>query len=119
MPDENTIRHFRNRLTETETLPLVHELFERQLYENGFLPKRGQVVYGTSVHLPRQRFTKEEKGAIEAGMSDGNCVKFLCLVILMVLVSISRWLSGFFGCVKKALGRNGRGRVWLIHTWFA
>ena len=28
-PDENTIRHFRNRLTETKTLPLAHEFSER------------------------------------------------------------------------------------------
>ena len=68
-PDENTIRHFRNRLTETETLPLVHEFFKQQLGRNGFRPQGGQIVDGTIVEVPRQRFTKEEKQAIKEGKS--------------------------------------------------
>lgn len=52
-PDENTIRHFRNHLTETGTLSLVHEFFERQLLENDIFPKGGQIVDGTLVEVPR------------------------------------------------------------------
>ena len=66
-PDENTIRHFRNRLTKTGTLPLLHEFFRRELRKHKFVPKGGQIVDGTIVEVPRQRFTKEEQQAIDEG----------------------------------------------------
>lgn len=31
MLDKNTIQHFRNRLAEAKTMPIVHELFRQQL----------------------------------------------------------------------------------------
>ena len=66
-PDENTIRHFRNRLTEMKALPLVHEFFRRQLRKHNFSPKGCQIVDGTLVEVPSRRFSKEEKEAIDAG----------------------------------------------------
>lgn len=43
-PDENTIRHFRNRLTETGTLKRVMKAFDWQLKKNGYIPLAGQIV---------------------------------------------------------------------------
>ena len=37
-PDENTFRHFRNRLTETGTLKRVMKAFDRQLQKKGDIP---------------------------------------------------------------------------------
>ena len=40
-PDENTIRHFRNRLTETGTLKRVMKAFDWQLHKKGYIPMSG------------------------------------------------------------------------------
>ena len=37
MPDENTIRHYRNRLTTSGTLDALMQAFEQQLRERGYL----------------------------------------------------------------------------------
>lgn len=37
MPDENTIRLYRNRLTESGTLEALMQAFEEQLRERGYL----------------------------------------------------------------------------------
>jgi transposase len=41
-PDENTIRHFRNRLTETGTLRRVMKAFDWQLQKKGYIPMSEQ-----------------------------------------------------------------------------
>lgn len=41
-PDENTIRHFRNRMTETGTLKRVMKAFDWQLHKKGYIPCRGR-----------------------------------------------------------------------------
>ncbi|MFK7942967.1 MAG: transposase [Paracoccaceae bacterium] len=38
-PDDNTIRHFRNRLTETGTLKQVMKAFDWQLQKKGYIPR--------------------------------------------------------------------------------
>ena len=45
MPDENTIRHYRNRLTESGTLEALMQAFEQQLREAGYLA--GQAELGS------------------------------------------------------------------------
>ncbi|MBB3939109.1 transposase [Novosphingobium fluoreni] len=45
-PDENTIRHFRNRLTETGTLKRVMKAFDWQLQKKGYIPMSGQRTPG-------------------------------------------------------------------------
>jgi len=42
-PDENTIRHFRNRMTETGTLKRVMRAFDWQLHKKGYIPMSGQI----------------------------------------------------------------------------
>ena len=66
-PDENTIRHFRNRLTETGTLKRVMKAFDWQLKKKGYIPMAGQIVDASLVPAPKQRNTDGEKAAIKAG----------------------------------------------------
>ena len=81
-PDENTIRHFRNRLTETGTLKRVMKAFDWQLQKQGYIPMSGQIVDGEHaprpgdvvahaglVPAPKQRNTEGEHEAIKSGMS--------------------------------------------------
>jgi IS5 family transposase len=66
-PDENTIRHFRNRLTETGTLKRVMKAFDWQLQKKGYIPVGGQIVDASLVPAPRQRNTQAERDAIKEG----------------------------------------------------
>jgi IS5 family transposase len=66
-PDENTIRHFRNRLTETGTLKRVMKAFDWQLQKKGYVPMAGQIVDASLVPAPKQRNTEAEKQAIKEG----------------------------------------------------
>jgi len=67
MPNENTIRHFRNRMTETDTLERVMKAFDWQLYKKSYIPMSGQIVDATLVSAPKQRNSKYEKAAIKEG----------------------------------------------------
>ena len=71
-PDENTIRHFRNRLTETGTLKRVMKAFDWQLRKKGYIAMSGQIVDASLVPAPKQRNTEAEKEAIKAGKSAGE-----------------------------------------------
>lgn len=66
-PDENTIRHFRNRLTETGTLTRVMKAFDWQLHKKGYIPMAGQIIDASLVPAPKQRNTEGEQQAIKAG----------------------------------------------------
>ena len=66
-PDENTIRLFRNKLTETGTLKRVMKAFDWQLQKKGYIPMSGQIVDASLVPAPKQRNTDAEKEAIKAG----------------------------------------------------
>ena len=68
-PDENTIRHFRNRLTETGTLKRVMKAFDWQLRKKGYIPMAGQIVDASLVPAPNQRNTEGEREEIKAGKS--------------------------------------------------
>jgi hypothetical protein len=66
-PDENTIRLFRNKLTETGTLKRVMKAFDWQLQKKGYIPMSGQIIDASFVPAPKQRNTDAEKEAIKAG----------------------------------------------------
>lgn len=66
-PDENTIRLFRNKLTETGTLSRVMKAFDWQLQKKGYIPMAGQIVDASLVPAPKERNTDAEKEAIKAG----------------------------------------------------
>lgn len=68
-PDANTIRLFREKLTEAGALAAVFADFDRQLRTRGYLAMGGQIVDATLVAAPKQRNTAPEKDAIKAGKS--------------------------------------------------
>ncbi|MDX9861220.1 MAG: IS5 family transposase [Rhodospirillales bacterium] len=68
-PDENTIRSFRERLTEAGAIRRLFEDFDRRLRGAGYLAMGGQIVDATLVSAPRQWNTAAEKAAIKAGKS--------------------------------------------------
>ena len=68
-PDENTIRLYRNKLTETGTLSRVMKAFDWQLHKKGYIPMSGQIVDASLVPAPKQRNTEDERAAIKAGKS--------------------------------------------------
>ena len=66
-PDENTIRLFRNKLTESGALKRVMKAFDWQLKKKGYLPMSGQIVDASLVAAPKQRNTDDEKRDLKAG----------------------------------------------------
>lgn len=66
-PDENTIRLFRNKLTETGTLKRVMKAFDWQLQKKGYIPMSGQIIDASLVPAPKQRNSDAEKAAIRDG----------------------------------------------------
>ena len=68
-PDENTIRLFRNKLTESGALKRVMKAFDWQLQKKGYIPMPGQIVDASLVPAPKQRNTDDEKAAIKEGKS--------------------------------------------------
>ena len=68
-PDANTIRLFRERLTEAKAITVLFDAFDNRLRTNGYLAMGGQIVDATLVAAPKQRNTQEEKDAIKAGKS--------------------------------------------------
>ncbi len=71
-PDENAIRHFRNRMTETGTLKRAMKAFDWQLRKKGCVPMSGQIVDASLVPAPKQRNTEDETAAIQDGKSAGE-----------------------------------------------
>lgn len=68
-PDENTIRHFPDRMTETGTLKRVMKAFDWQLHKKGYIPMSRQIVDASLVPAPKQRNTEGERDAIKASQS--------------------------------------------------
>jgi IS5 family transposase len=68
----NTIRLFREKLTEAGALDALFADFDRQLKERGYLAMGGQIVDATLVAAPKQRNTADEKVAIKKGKKAGE-----------------------------------------------
>lgn len=68
-PDENTIRAFRERLTDAGAIKALFDAFDLKLRSAGYLPMGGQIVDATLVSAPKQRNTDEQKARIKAGKS--------------------------------------------------
>ena len=66
-PDANTIRLFREKLTEVSVLDAVFSDFDRKIRERGYLAMGGQIVDATLVAAPKQRNTEPETAAIKEG----------------------------------------------------
>ena len=71
MPDANTIRLFREKLTEAGALDTLFADFDRKIKERGYIAMGGQIVDATLVAAPKQRNTQAEKDAIKEGKKSG------------------------------------------------
>jgi transposase, IS5 family len=57
-PDANTIRLFRERLTEAKAMTVLFDAFDNRLLSNGYLAMGGQVVDATLVAAPKRAEAK-------------------------------------------------------------
>jgi transposase len=71
-PDANTIRLFREKLTDAGTLQVLFDAFDHRLRTNGYLAMGGQIVDATLIAAPKQRNTQDEKDAIKAARQPGR-----------------------------------------------
>ena len=69
IPDEKTIRPFREKLTNAGAFEKPFEDCEEQLRAKGYEPWKGQIADATVVSAPRQRMTDEEKARDRKGES--------------------------------------------------
>ena len=115
MPDENTIGHFRNRMTETGTLKRVMRAFDWQLHKKGYIPMLGQIIDATLVQAPKQRNDDGEKEAVKAGKAAKEIWPDKPNKAVQKDVDARRTLK--IGG-KSAIVRTGRGwRRWTPRSW--
>ena len=67
IPDSKTIWLFREQLVKLELIEALFNDFNRQLDEQGYKARKGQIVDASFVDVPRQRNTREENAQIKAG----------------------------------------------------
>src|ERR1035437_3169405 len=67
VPDQNTIREFREKLTRAELFSELFAAFNARLTQQGFLTRKGQIIDASFVEVPRQRNRREENAAIKSG----------------------------------------------------
>jgi IS5 family transposase len=70
VPDEKTVWFFREKLTESELIPLLFELFVNFLSEKELILNEGRMIDASFTIAPRQRNTREENEKIKKG--EGN-----------------------------------------------
>ena len=67
IPDAKTIWLFREQLIQHQLTEALFDRFNRQLDQQGYQAKKGQIVDASFVDVPRQRNTREENAQIKAG----------------------------------------------------
>lgn len=67
VPDADTIRNFREDLTEAQLIETLFNVFNEYLDECGLQARKGQIVDASIVEAPRQRNTRKENESIKAG----------------------------------------------------
>src|SRR3546814_3717206 len=67
-PDENTIRHFRNRMTETGTLKRVMKAFDWQLHKKGGILCRGRLSMPAWCQRPSSARSEEHTSELQSLM---------------------------------------------------
>jgi IS5 family transposase len=67
VPDQNTVREFRERLQEAGAFQALFNVFRDYLSGQGLLPREGVIVDASFVEVPRQRNTREENARIKEG----------------------------------------------------
>ena len=67
VPDQNTIRNYRESLTAAGVLDELFALFNARLESAGLYTKKGSMVDAGFVNAPRQRNTREENAQLKEG----------------------------------------------------
>lgn len=67
VPDENTIRIFREHLTEKKLIEKLFRKFYNVLERNNMISKKGALVDASFVEVPKQRNKREENKQIKSG----------------------------------------------------
>jgi IS5 family transposase len=67
VPDQNTIREFREKLTKANLFDKLFAAFDSFLTERGFITRKGNMVDASFVEVPRQRNRRDENAAIKRG----------------------------------------------------
>jgi IS5 family transposase len=67
VPDQNTIREFREKLTKAELFDQLFAAFNTRLTDQGFITRKGQIIDASFVEVPRQRNSRAENEAIKGG----------------------------------------------------
>lgn len=67
VPDQNTIRAFREQLTAAELFSELFAAFNTRLSDRGFITRKGQIIDASFVEVPRQRNRRLENAAIKRG----------------------------------------------------
>ena len=67
VPDQNTIRMFREKLVNANLFEPLFQAFTQRLHIQGFMTRKGQIVDASFVEVPRQRNNKAENAAIKDG----------------------------------------------------
>jgi IS5 family transposase len=72
VPDQNTIREFREKLTKCGMFEDLFSTFNNHLDDRGFITRKGHIADASFVEVPRQRNSAEDNEAIKEGrMPDG------------------------------------------------
>jgi transposase, IS5 family len=67
VPDQNTIREFREKLTKAGLFDELFAAFNARLSARGFITRKGQIIDASFVQVPRQRNSRPENEAIKRG----------------------------------------------------
>lgn len=67
VPDQNTIREFREKLTKAGLFEELFAAFNSRLADRGFITRKGQIIDASFVEVPRQRNKRAENEAIKCG----------------------------------------------------
>ena len=67
VPDENTIRHFKDKLREHNLIKKLFERFNQFLSKQGLISKQGSIVDASIVDAPRQRNSEHENEVVKMG----------------------------------------------------
>lgn len=67
IPDEKTIWHFKEQLSNKDLSKKLFELFTKQLMTKGIIAKEGSMIDASFVDVPRQRNSKEDNADIKKG----------------------------------------------------
>jgi hypothetical protein len=72
VPDQNTVREFREALQKAGAFASLFEVFSSFLAGQGLLPKEGVIVDASFVEVPRQRNTREENALVKTGRTPAD-----------------------------------------------